>query len=218
MENHDPRAVLEKLITERREDYASLSRLVGRNAAYIQQFIKRGTPRRLGERERGVLARYFGVDEEILGGPPVREPVPTREGLIPIPRLAVSASAGPGALDGNERPVAHIGFDSASLARICRARPRDLSIISVEGESMAPTLNDGDDIMVDRSAAQRRVLDGIYVLRRDDTLLVKRITVHPTNGLLTVASDNTSFASWPDVKPDDVEIIGRVVWAARRVR
>jgi Peptidase S24-like len=218
MENVDARATLERLITERREDYASLSRLVGRNAAYIQQFIKRGSPRRLGERERGILANYFGVDEAVLGGPAVRDPVPTSEGLIPIPRFAVAASAGPGALDGSERAVAHIGFDASSLARICRARPRDLSIISVEGESMAPTLGDGDDIMVDRSASTRRIQDGIYVLRRDDTLLVKRITVHPTNGTLTIASDNSNFASWQDVAPEAVEIIGRVVWAARRVR
>jgi Peptidase S24-like len=218
MEPSEPRAMLQQLIEERREEYSSLSRLVGRNAAYIQQFIKRGSPRRLGERERGILARYFGVDEEVLGGPAARDPAPTSEGLIPIPRFDVAASAGPGALDGNERAVAHIGFDATSLARICRARPRDLSIISVEGESMAPTLGDGDDIMVDRSAAKRRIQDGIYVLRRDDTLLVKRITVHPTNATLTIASDNSNFASWHDVAPNAVEIIGRVVWAARRVR
>lgn len=214
----DPRAALERLITERREEYSALSRLIGRNAAYIQQFIKRGTPRRLAEQDRRLLAQYFGVDEQVLGGTPSVDPVPTADGLIPIPRFAVSASAGAGALDGSEHATAHIGFDATSLSRICRARPRDLSIISVEGESMFPTLSDGDDIMVDRSAASRRLQDGIYVLRRDDTLLVKRITVHPTDGTLTVASDNSSFASWSDVSPQDVEIIGRVVWAARRIR
>ena len=59
----DGRTALARLIEERGEDYAGLSRLIGRNPAYIQQFIKRGTPRRLAEADRRILARYFGVDE-----------------------------------------------------------------------------------------------------------------------------------------------------------
>src|SRR4029079_4104983 len=66
----DQRRALERLIQDRHEDYAGLSRLIGRNAAYIQQFIKRGTPRKLDEEDRKTLARYFGVDESVLGGPP----------------------------------------------------------------------------------------------------------------------------------------------------
>ena len=64
-----PRAELERLIVERREDYAGLSRLLGRNPAYVQQFIKRGVPRKLDEKDRKTLARYFGISEEALGGP-----------------------------------------------------------------------------------------------------------------------------------------------------
>ena len=69
MPEADPRAVLQRLIDERREDYAGLSRLIGRNAAYIQQYVKRGTPKRLAEQDRRLLARYFGIPENLLGGP-----------------------------------------------------------------------------------------------------------------------------------------------------
>ena len=79
------RVALARLIEERGEDYAGLSRLLGRNAAYIQQFIKRGTPRRLAEGDLRILARYFGVQEALLGAP-AAEPGP---GLRPVPRLAV---------------------------------------------------------------------------------------------------------------------------------
>lgn len=218
MSTHEPRVFLEKLIVDRREDYAGLSRLVGRNAAYIQQFIKRGTPRRLKERERKILAQYFNVDEELLGAPESTRLLKTAEGLIAIPRFDVEASAGSGALDGTERPVAHIGFDEATLHRITPARAKDLSIIRVMGDSMLPTLSDGDDIMVDRAAARVRLHDGIYVLRRDDTLLVKRLTINPMSGLLTISSDNSAYARWPDCRPKDVEVIGRVVWSGRRIR
>lgn len=217
MAQTDPRAFLEKLIVERREDYAALSRLIGRNSAYIQQFIKRGTPRRLAEDDRRKLARYFGVDEHELGGPVSGVPFEP-EALIPIARYSVSASAGPGALEGLERPVAQLGFSKGWLEQLSRAKPDDLSIIKVEGDSMIPTLNDGDDIMVDRSSARRRVTDGIYVLRRDDTLMVKRLTVNPSQGTFDVSSDNAAYASWPDCAPSDIDVLGRVVWAGRKIR
>ena len=44
-EAQDARTALDRLIVERGENYADLSRLIGRNPAYIQQFIKRGTPK-----------------------------------------------------------------------------------------------------------------------------------------------------------------------------
>src|SRR6185436_4707033 len=101
----DGRAALERLIEERGEDYAGLSRLLGRNPAYVQQFIKRGTPRRLAEDDRRLLARYFGVGEALLGGLGA-EPAPTST-VVPVPRLDVGASAGAGAYDGDERGEAH---------------------------------------------------------------------------------------------------------------
>jgi phage repressor protein C with HTH and peptisase S24 domain len=216
MFNEDPRSVLERLIHERRDDYAGLSRLLGRNPAYVQQFIKRGVPRRLAENDRAKLARYFDIDEQLLGGPQ-RVPVPDPADLVPIPRYRVSAAAGNGSIPGREDKVAEVGFSARWLEKLSSAKPRDLSIIQVEGDSMSPTLSHGDDIMVDLSAARRKVSDGIYVLRRDDALLVKRIALHPARATLTIASDNPAYASWTDCALDEVAIIGRVVWAGRRV-
>ena len=210
------RAELERLIIERREDYASLSRMLGRNAAYVQQYIKRGTPKRLSEEDRSTLARYFGVDEALLGGPG-RAPDPQAEKLIAIPRFDVRASAGPGAFAEAQRAVAHIGFDTSWLKQLCNSSPSDLSIIRVQGDSMYPTLSDGDDIMVDRSDAGTRLLDGIYVLRRDETLMVKRIAVNPLSRKLTISSDNAAYPTWADCDPAGVEVIGRVVWAGRKI-
>jgi hypothetical protein len=217
METSGPRAELERLIIERREDFAGLSRMLGRNAAYIQQFIKRGVPRKLSEEDRRKLARYFGVDESLLGGPV--SPAPASAGLLTIPRFNVGASAGPGAFAEGEQAIAQLGFDASYLRQLSgRAAPSDLSIIRVEGDSMMPTLSDGDDIMVDRSAAGARIRDGIYVLRRDETLMVKRVAVHPGAHRFTISSDNPAYPTWRDCEPSDVEVVGRVVWAGRKVR
>jgi hypothetical protein len=58
---------VERLAKERGDSLAALSRLIRRNEAYLQQFIKRGTPERLPEDERRVLAIYFNIDERELG-------------------------------------------------------------------------------------------------------------------------------------------------------
>jgi len=138
LEEEGARAALARLIDERGEDYAGLSRLIRRNSAYIQQYIKRGTPRRLAERDRRLLARYFGVEESVLGGLAAG---PGR-GLAPVARLDVDASAGAGAFDGDESREGHIAFDPVWLRRIARGAPDQLSIIRVAGDSMAPTLAD----------------------------------------------------------------------------
>lgn len=212
MEEKEPRAALERLIAENGEDYAGLSKLIGRNAAYIQQFIKRGSPKRLPEAERGILARYFGVEERLLGG---MTSAAGKAGLRLIPKLAVGASAGSGALGDGEALAGKIGFDEKWL-RKQGLEPSQLSLIRVEGESMAPTLNDGDDIMVDKSAAALALRDGIHVIRMDDVLMVKRLARGPA-GRLSVLSDNPAYPGWPDVDAGAVSVIGRVVWAGRRL-
>ena len=64
------------LADHHQESLASLSRMIGRNPAYLQQFISRGTPRRLDEDDRLVLAKFFDIDERELGA---RDPwVPIR--------------------------------------------------------------------------------------------------------------------------------------------
>lgn len=210
----DPRAELERLIRERGEDYAGLSRLLGRNAAYVQQYMKRGTPRRLAEEDRRLLARYFGVDEALLGGPPASESA----GLVSVPRLDVRASAGAGALDAEERWLGRIGFDAAWLRRhgLAGGGADRLSVIRVDGDSMAPTLSDGDEILVDRGDDAGRLRDGIYVLRAEDALIVKRLALRP-EGRVSIRGDNPAYPGWPDSERDSIDIVGRVVWVGRRL-
>ncbi len=202
MDSAGQRAALEALIAERGVSCAALSRLLGRNPAYVQQYVKRGSPRELPERERRVLAQYLGVAEARLGGPDVA-------GLVAVPRLDVRASAGPGALVGGERRVG--GFPAAVLREL-GVREAAASTIRVEGDSMAPTLADGDEILVDGDQRRPDARGGLYVLRLDGALLVKRLRA--ARGQIEVISDNPDHAD--AVRPaGEVDVVGRVVWLGR---
>ena len=211
----NPRQLIERLCEERGEDFAGLSRMLGRNPAYIQQFVRRGVPKRLKEAERRKLARYFSISESLLGGPEESEGATAN--ILPVQRVPVRASAGAGAIAGEETGKPYFGFDQRWLKALTPTPASKLSIIRVEGDSMAPTLSAGDDILIDPIDCSERLRDGIYVLRVDDALVVKRIALNPVGRRVTVQSDNPAYPDWPDCGLDAINCIGRVIWAGRRI-
>jgi phage repressor protein C with HTH and peptisase S24 domain len=97
--------------------------------------------------------------------------------------------------------------------------PDQLSIIRVEGDSMMPTLTHGDDIMVDHGDAGERLRDGVYVLRRDGVLLVKRLArgMGAGRGEVSIISDNRDLYPGIEAPLAELDIVGRVVWVGRRL-
>ncbi len=71
--------------------------------------------------------------------------------------------------------------------------------------------NEGEGLPINRSR------DGIYVLRVDESLLVKRLAIHPFGRRVTVQSDNPAYPDWPDRAMTDFVSIGRVIWAGRKI-
>mgnify|MGYP002778602924 FL=1 len=215
---------LDALIASRGEDYASLSRRIGRNPSYIQQFIKRGVPRRLSEGDRRALASHFGIAERLLGGPdaPARALLPrpgqasAADDYVLIPLLGIGASAGPGAVVDDDAPLATLAFQTRFVRTLASGRPDALTVIHVEGDSMLPTLANGDQILVDTDDRER-LRDGVYVLRVEDSLLVKRLSVNPASRRLSIRSDNDAYPNWDDVDPAGISVIGRVVWVGRKL-
>jgi phage repressor protein C with HTH and peptisase S24 domain len=110
-----------------------------------------------------------------------------------------------------------MAFDPHWLRRLGVAEPGRLSMIRVEGDSMAPTLSDGDEILVDGGDAAGRLRDGIYVLRIEEALVVKRVAMSPAGGRVSVLSDNPAYPGWPDCEPGSINVVGRVVWVGRRL-
>ncbi|BDI61572.1 helix-turn-helix transcriptional regulator [Qipengyuania nanhaisediminis] len=209
------------LSQERGASLASLSEMLGRNASYLQQFIRKGSPRKLEEGDRRTLARFFGVAERELGGPGDAAQEKSyaqtpRTGdsrdWVEVQRLDIGASAGPGALPSHEAAFDAFRFSRRWLAEQGLADAQ-LSAITVEGDSMEPLLRDGDEILIDR--APRPFRDGVHVVRLDDTLMVKRVA-RGAAGRVSLLSQNLAYPP-VEVDAEEIEVIGRVVWKGGRI-
>ena len=178
-----PRQALDDLIREREETYAAVSRLLGRNSAYIQQYIKRGTPARLDQSDIAQLALHFDVPAKLLGG---KESSSTpRRSVITVPVIEAK---------GLEIPQERSRIvDEAWLRRLCN-RPAGLAILPIAGEAMQPTLQNGDEVIIQR-------------LRSHDAL----------QNRISVLTDHPAYPSWNGVQRKAINVVGRVIWIGSRV-
>jgi phage repressor protein C with HTH and peptisase S24 domain len=204
----DPRVRFAELAKARGASLAALSRMLDRNPTYLQQYITKGSPKKLEEEDRRVLAQFLGVDESELGGPKDKSYKRHDAGeWVEVPRFDVDASAGPGATGVEEkvfdafrfsrRWLAEQGLDGASL-----------SAIRVVGDSMEPLLREGDEVLVD--CREQPFRDGVHVVRLDELLLVKRVA-SKGGGRFSLLSQNLAYPPI-DVSVDEFAVIGRVVW------
>lgn len=129
-----------------------------------------------------------------------------------VPLYDARCSAGHGSWTEGARVLTHLAFTTYSL-RKQGLEPSKLSAIRVDGDSMEGLLSDGDTVLIDHS---RNSLEGeaIYVIRLDDHLYAKRLQ-RQIGGGIAVISANTAYQTMAVSKENlnDLEIVGRVVWA-----
>lgn len=128
-----------------------------------------------------------------------------------------TASAGPGALNVDyPEPESYRLFPLNWLKAISGSAPETLAILSVAGDSMEPTLHNGDHILIDR-AVQHLGRDGLYVIAADHETQVKRLSRDPRDRSITIRSDNPKAENWVGVDEERVHVLGRVLWLGRKI-
>lgn len=214
------RAIIEERLAERGVDMAELSRRLGKNHAYIQQYLRRNVPASLPEAVRAKLAEELDLDESLLGG----RLLPDRTGRA-TPRLShvrevaeynAFVSAGGGAVLTDEEktgiwPLPRSYLEEMSLSG------NGLAVVPVKGDSMEPTLRSGDRVLIDMGDLNVSQ-GGLFVLWDGVGRVVKRVERVPGSKVPTLAliSDNPLHNRY-QVAAEEVHIVGRVVWAARRL-
>lgn len=132
---------------------------------------------------------------------------------VGIPLLPVEASAGGGrASELIEKPDDFIFFNKDWLWQAHRLRPKGLYVFPVSGDSMSPSIKDGDLLLVDSTENGKRLSDGVFVFRYDGDIFVKRLQRVPGQGL-KARSDNDIYEVFT-INPTvhDFTIFGKVVY------
>ncbi len=223
----DPvRKRIRQLIGDNNLDMKGLSLALGKNHAYLQQYLERGIPKELNERSRMLLAEQLGVDETELGGPqgprPGRAPALAQE---QIPEIDVHAGAGGGGFTALESHSANGMTFSREVVRdhwrlpdwllySLNAKSGNLAAFPVQGDSMSPTLLDGDVVFVDTRIRQPSP-PGLFVLADEfGGVIVKRLEVSSGPGedeiMVRVGSDNPHHMT-KELRLDEISIVGRYV-------
>lgn len=184
---------------------AEVSRRSGVTYDVINKLKRRPGSSTTAENAAALLAALDATDDD----PPPQDD----QAFVPV--YDVAASAGHGVLVESEEVICNMAFDRRFLRRMTDARPNELAIIRVKGHSMEPTLLDDDHVLVDRTK-RNLSYDGLFVIRFDDALHVKRIGRSATRGNVLVISDHSAYRDL-DMPKEDLDVVGRVLWIGRRV-
>lgn len=200
------RTHIARLIKEKGKNLRSLSLAIGKNEAYLHQFIHKGSPVRLPEEDRRKMADILDIDEQeltdiTLPNTPANSLRHAKTALIEmISSNIVSGTSG------------YFSFPLADFANMTSAAPEAVKIIRQIGDFMAPTLKDGDYIMTDISQSAY-VGDGLYLINLSNTLTVRRLQKINEKEFF-ILSDNANYKSIT-VKAKEITIAGKVVYVLR---
>lgn len=205
---------------EQGEKPAPLAKRAGMGETAIRDLFRKGSSPKVSTAVAIAAALGTTVDGVILagGGEAGRQlavdVLPSSGNLIPV--YDVSASAGHGVIVDYEAIAYSLAFPSDYLRHVTKSDPRNLQIISVKGDSMHPTLHDGDLVMLDRSKTSLNY-DGLFVLLYGDALHVKRASRASLPGRVLIVSDNRTIYPPQEYAAEDVTVIGKVIWYGRKV-
>lgn len=146
-----------------------------------------------------------------------REPMDTASYFY-IPKAEPRLAAGAGTLVISERSDDYYAFRLDWLNQVA-SNKGDLWLFEVTGDSMSPTLEHADVVLID-CGRKEPLHDKIYAIEEDNAVSIKRLQER-TRGAFWIVSDNlTQQAGERPIYPprkliQGVRIIGRMIWSAR---
>ena len=202
---------------------ADVAREAGVNRSFVYDIL-RGRSRTPDLEKLTRIAGVLKVDPDwlltgkgrVTGDDPITEDYHNE--YVPIQYAAVRPSMGGGSIvEAEDRPGRDFHFRRAWIRDRLKAAPSMLRVMSVQGDSMMPTLNEGDVILVDMNQ-RGPVPPGIFVLHDGMGLVAKRLEHVPFSDppRVRVISDNGRYTPY-DCTADEINIIGRVRWYGREI-
>lgn len=184
--------------------------------------IERGKSKKPEPRTLRAVEMVLGIAPETLvelvhgAGPPKREveqqPAGLDDDLVEVQQIDLSYGMGATFTD-NPVHVDLIRFPKVWLQAITHSPPAQLTWSRGSGDSMEPTIHDGDIVLLDRSQRRVTVQDALWAFTVGDIGQIKRLRVKGDR--IVILSDNPNVP--PDEEPIDfVNIVARVIFIGRR--
>ena len=136
-------------------------------------------------------------------------------GIARIQQVDIGFAMGAGTFLEDNPDVEWANFDQQWLSRITDSPPNLLFVARGIGDSMFPTLQDADVLIVDRGQARISQADRIWALIYGDMGMIKRVR-GLGKGRFLIMSDNPNIPDFEAVE-DELRVIGRVAWAGRKI-
>ncbi|MGA1619246.1 MAG: XRE family transcriptional regulator [Pirellulales bacterium] len=201
----------------------SIAELAGVNRSFVYDILS-GRSERPGLDRLEKIAAVLKVEAtwllngigEVEGEPPLVENPDLAFVAIPYVNVRSSVGGSPEAdSDPNFRRPYH--FQRGWIRHSLNANPVNLRIMHVEGDSMMPTLIDGDVVLVDISRRSPSP-PGIFVINDGMGLVAKRLEHIPNSepARVRIISDNQRYSDY-DGLVDAINVIGRICWFSREV-
>ena len=140
--------------------------------------------------------------------------VKAEEGSIPLRHLDMSLSMGDGSNIDDYFEEGVFEFDANLLRTITRSPPHRLIVGHGIGDSMSPTLHDRDMVIFDTTQTMLNATDKIWAISLFGAGGIKRLRPIAKDRVLVI-SDNPTLEN-QEVSTEDLRIMGRVIWSARR--
>ncbi len=135
------------------------------------------------------------------------------EEYIVVPLYDVYFSAGGGSFLDEETIVDYLLFNK-SILNEHPAISKNLAGVKVKGDSMYPTLDDDDVVVIDMDTSKTaNIFSGLYALNIDGKAYTKRLAINSQNPKeITIISDNKAHYPEETIPKANLNIIGQIIW------
>lgn len=195
-----------------------LAQVLGVSPSTVSTWKKRNTvPYR--EIVRYCLLNEIEIEFAIFGetANPPKADAAWLENFVVVRRYGVEASAGHGSIVNDEEILEYMAFQRQWL-RTIGVTPDSAIVLTARGDSMEPLISSGDLVVVDES--KKDLTDGIFVLRLDSHLIIKRVQ-NLLDGRWLLKSENEAYdpITISTDQAEDLHVVGRAryTWAGRRL-
>lgn len=202
-------------IIERHGGQTAVAEKIEVSKQYISTVGSDNPRKNIGNKVARKIETVFGLPIGTIDMPMGNHGAISDDLTVTVPLLNVVASMGHGAtMDWEEETIQEMRFSKRWLRHNTDASSFSaLALVTGKGDSMDPTFVDGSILVVDTSYTQLKI-DGVYVMRRDDELFIKRIQRN-LDGSFDVISDNPKYKVQVirDPLKNNILVLGRVLIA-----